>query len=131
MKWYPEAYSILLPDPYDPKGSWDGVGPPGGFKTEAQAIRYLMDTFGADAEGRIGLISKIHGEGWLVDLPNPASPEGAWIFVESFPRKRDAVRFVKKHYDGDAQGRIRPIDVMYGESGPKDWSPIDEVPGEA
>lgn len=124
MPWYPEAWSIILPDPHDPEGQWDGLGT---YDSEAKAIRVLIDLFGADEKGRIGLLSHIRGEGWLVDLPDPAHPEDAWIFVESFPRKRDAIRFVKKHYDGDSEGRIRPIDIMYGERGPKDWSPRGEI----
>lgn len=130
MKWHPEAWAILLPDPHDPEGAWDKpVGAPdGGFDMEREAIAFLVDTFGADDQGRIGLISYIRGEGYLVDLPNPKHPTDVWIFVGSFKRKRDAVRFVKKNYGGDSEGRIRPIDVMEGEGGPKDWSPTGDIP---
>jgi len=123
MPWIPEVYAVIIPDPYDPQDRWADVGT---FKTKEEAVAYVRDTFGGDGEGRIQTLSHPGDGGWLVDLPNPRRPEDPWVLIDSFDRKRDAIRFVKERYGGDAQGRVGVIDVMESweePKGPKDWSP--------
>jgi len=85
--WY-----VDLPNPHDLSGPWVNIAT---YPTAAEAIAYAKLTLAGDDEGKIGTISKVEGEGYLVDLPNPHEPEGPWIFIESFERKREAVSFMK------------------------------------
>lgn len=50
------TYYVDIPNPHDPKGAWACMG---SFETHEDAARYAQETFGADAKGRIHLISKV------------------------------------------------------------------------
>lgn len=128
MPWKPESWAIVMPNPHDHQGQWVLVG---SYDTAQGAMDYVMNVFGGDEKGRISTITAPpeKDEGWLVDLPDPAHPEEAWIFIDSFPTKKEAVKFVKEYFYGDSQGRVKVIDVMEAstdeedERGPRDWSP--------
>jgi hypothetical protein len=124
MVWVPEMYAVIIPNPHDPDGQWVGVAD---FGTKQEAVAYVAEKMGGDEKGRIGTLSHIPDEGWLLDLPNPQNPGDAWVFVDSFQSKRDAVQFVRDKYGGDSKGRIGVIDVMEtmdaDREGPKDWTP--------
>lgn len=126
MPYERKIFFITLPNPYDPEASWEDIH---FFHSKQEALDFVSDVLAGDEEGRIDLISHIDDEGWLVDLPNPQHLEDAWIFVESFTTKREAVKFVKSAYGADAQGRLKAIEVVTvsleekEERGPRDWSP--------
>lgn len=124
MAWKPEAWAVLLPDPYDPDGQWSLVS---SFSSKADADSFVSEALGGEG-WKIGIISHIPDEGWLVDLPNPQEPAGPWIFVESFDTKKEAIQFVRQKYGADSKGLLNVVDVMYGDEiqpvrGPRDWSP--------
>jgi hypothetical protein len=43
---------------------------------------------------------------WFVDVPDAYHEGGEWIFVASFSKKEDAIRFVKEKYGGDDEGNV-------------------------
>jgi len=51
-----KLYTIDLPNPYSIDGSWVCVT---GFPTEKEAIEFAKKQFGADADGKISLISEV------------------------------------------------------------------------
>lgn len=114
--WY-----VDLPDPHDLSAAWINIAT---FPTKAEAIAHAKTYFGGDGEGKIGTISKVADEGYLVDLPNPHEPEGPWIFIESFERKREAVSFVKD-LGGDKNGDIPVVSHADDEEAKsrKRWDP--------
>jgi len=125
MKWKEDAFSIILPDPYNPDAAWHNVAL---FTNKEEALAFVAEHLGGDEKGKIDLISHVPDVGWLVDVPNPQDPGGPWIFVESFDLKREAIDFVKQVYYTDSKGRLQAIDIMYSgeeepERGPRDWSP--------
>lgn len=121
--WY-----VDVPDPHDLDAAWINIAT---FETKAEAIAHAKHYFGADEEGRIGTISKVSGEGYLVDLPNPHDPEGPWIFIDSFERKKEAVDFMKT-LGGDRKGDLPVVSHADDEEAKsrKRWDPgLDEDEG--
>ena len=52
-------YTVDIPNNADPEGEWINLGY---FETRGEAIAYARDTFGADDDGRIGLVSELPAE---------------------------------------------------------------------
>ncbi len=63
-----DSFTVDIPNPQEPQGVWVEVA---AFDTEAEALAFAAEFFGADSDGKIGLVSKIEGE---EDEPEP---EGA------------------------------------------------------
>jgi hypothetical protein len=54
-----KRYAVDIPDSFNPEREWVNMAY---FDTREEAIEYAMQTFGADAEGRVGLVTEIAGE---------------------------------------------------------------------
>jgi hypothetical protein len=50
------AYAVDIPNQHNPEAEWVCLGY---FDTKAEAIAYVAETFGGDAEGKIGLVSEL------------------------------------------------------------------------
>ena len=49
---------------------------------------------------------------FAVDLPNPYDLEGAWINVDYFDTREEAIAYAKKIFGADAQGRIGVVSEL-------------------
>jgi hypothetical protein len=52
-------YTIDLPNPHDPHGPWVHYG---SYPNKEAAVQEAQSWFGADEEGRLGVISQLPGE---------------------------------------------------------------------
>jgi hypothetical protein len=50
-----QTYPVDIPNSYDPTGNWINLD---SFDTKADAIAYVRETFGADEDGCICLVSE-------------------------------------------------------------------------
>ena len=56
--------------------------------------------------------SEIEEFNFIVDLPNPPSLDGPWIYLESFQTREEAIEWIKEVLGGDDEGRICLLSEM-------------------